>query len=72
MEANDLPTGDGPLTWRSSSHSGADNADCVQTADGIPGLTPVRDSKRPDRVLTFPPTAWHRFTTALKDGHLPG
>ncbi|MFI0975591.1 DUF397 domain-containing protein [Streptomyces sp. NPDC021093] len=51
--------------WRTSSYSGG-QGDCVQVADNIPHLTPVRDSKRPDGpVLTFPRTAWQAFVAHL-------
>ncbi|WP_372407329.1 DUF397 domain-containing protein [Streptomyces luteireticuli] len=40
--------------------------DCVEVADDIPGIVPVRDSKTPDdTVLTFPAPAWAAFTAHL-------
>ncbi|RKN11060.1 DUF397 domain-containing protein [Streptomyces radicis] len=54
------------LVWRKSSHSGADNGDCVEVADGVPGLVPVRDSKAPGGpVLTFTADQWRPFAAAL-------
>ncbi|MET7483340.1 DUF397 domain-containing protein [Streptomyces sp. NPDC005538] len=56
-------------TWRKSSYSDAEGADCVEIAAGVPGLIPVRDSKRPqtaDPVLLFPTAAWSAFLTDLK------
>ncbi|MEU3073953.1 DUF397 domain-containing protein [Streptomyces laurentii] len=32
--------------WRSSSYSSG-NGQCVEVADHLPGVVPVRDSKRP-------------------------
>lgn len=32
--------------WRKSSYSGGDGGeDCLEVADGVPGVVPVRDSK---------------------------
>ncbi|MGW3459476.1 DUF397 domain-containing protein [Streptomyces olivaceoviridis] len=53
--------------WFKSSYSNGDGGNCVEVADGIPNLIPVRDSKAPDGpVLLLPPTAWTPFITALK------
>ncbi|MEU2210538.1 DUF397 domain-containing protein [Streptomyces hygroscopicus] len=41
-------------------------------ADGIPGVVPVRDSKRPDGpALAFPAASWAAFIRELKTGHRP-
>ncbi|MER5300052.1 DUF397 domain-containing protein [Streptomyces lasiicapitis] len=54
--------------WRKSSHSNGEGGDCVEVADGIPGLVPVRDSKNPTGpVLVIGATAWVGFLTALND-----
>ena len=51
--------------WRTSSHSGG-QGDCVQIADNIPHLIPIRDSKHPaGPVLTFPRAAWQAFVTQI-------
>ncbi|MGY0066967.1 DUF397 domain-containing protein [Streptomyces sp. QTS137] len=51
--------------WRASSYSGG-QGNCVEIADGIPTLIPVRDSKRPTGpVITFTPHAWYAFVTHL-------
>ncbi|MFJ8623353.1 DUF397 domain-containing protein [Kitasatospora sp. NPDC093550] len=57
-----------PTTWRKSTHSGQ-GGECVEVADGVPGLIPVRDSKDPDGpALLFPSTAWQSFVTAVRTG----
>ncbi|MCE7080854.1 DUF397 domain-containing protein [Streptomyces sp. ST2-7A] len=50
-------------TWRKSTYSGVDNGQCLEVADGVPGVVPVRDSKRPDGpTLTIHHDAWRAFT----------
>ncbi|MCT2588865.1 DUF397 domain-containing protein [Streptomyces sp. N2-109] len=52
--------------WRASTYSGG-QGNCVEVADGIPGLIPVRDSKRPTGpVLRFPQHAWGAFLDRLR------
>lgn len=34
--------------WRKSSRSGQSNGACVEVAGNLPGVTAVRDSKRPE------------------------
>ncbi|WP_019075497.1 DUF397 domain-containing protein [Streptomyces hokutonensis] len=55
-------------TWRKSSYSDAQGADCVEVADAVPGVIPVRDSKRAHTspVLLFPTDAWTAFVTDVK------
>ncbi|MFJ8041403.1 DUF397 domain-containing protein [Kitasatospora sp. NPDC096147] len=56
--------------WRKSSHSGQGGA-CIEVADHIPGLVPVRDSKDPDGpALLFPSTSFAAFVRAVKTGEL--
>ncbi|MEU6625340.1 DUF397 domain-containing protein [Streptomyces litmocidini] len=56
-------------TWRKSSYSNAAEGMCVEVADNIPHLVPVRDSKRPDGpVLLLPGAAWASFVEAVKAG----
>ncbi|WP_326723509.1 DUF397 domain-containing protein [Streptomyces sp. NBC_00243] len=51
--------------WRVSSYSGG-QGECVEVADNIPTLIPVRDSKRPaGPVIAFAPHAWHTFIAHL-------
>jgi hypothetical protein len=53
-------------TWRASSHSGG-QGNCVEVADNLPALIPVRDSKRPTGpAITFSPTAWSAFVDHLR------
>ncbi|GHE59151.1 hypothetical protein GCM10017778_49540 [Streptomyces vinaceus] len=53
-------------TWRKSTHSGGDGGNCLEVADGHPGIVPVRDSKVPDGPhLTFNGPAWTAFVTSL-------
>ncbi|MFG3290928.1 DUF397 domain-containing protein [Streptomyces sp. NPDC048179] len=52
-------------TWRASSYSGG-QGNCVEVADNLPALIPVRDSKRPTGpTLTFSPGAWTAFVDHL-------
>ncbi|MER7537231.1 DUF397 domain-containing protein [Streptomyces sp. NPDC097704] len=56
-------------TWRSSSYSNTSGGDCLEVADSVPGIVPVRDSKRPDGpVLLLPAAAWAPFVEAVKAG----
>ncbi|MGD3110589.1 DUF397 domain-containing protein [Streptomyces sp. YGL11-2] len=55
--------------WRKSSYSNGSGGDCVEVADGTPGVAPVRDSKDPQGpALTFSTAAWGAFVTALAAG----
>ncbi|MGW7088814.1 DUF397 domain-containing protein [Streptomyces sp. NPDC054871] len=57
--------------WRKSSYSNGSGGLCVEVADGLPGVVPVRDSKVTDGpTLTLPATAWAPFVTALAKGEL--
>ncbi|MER5684668.1 DUF397 domain-containing protein [Streptomyces sp. NPDC002205] len=53
--------------WHKSSHSGGSGGDCLEVADGHPGVVPVRDSKVPDGpALVFRTAAWSSFIADLK------
>ncbi|MER5488800.1 DUF397 domain-containing protein [Streptomyces sp. NPDC002812] len=53
--------------WRKSSFSNGTGGDCVEVADGLTGLVPVRDSKVQDGpVLVIGATAWRGFVRGLK------
>ncbi|MGW2253312.1 DUF397 domain-containing protein [Kitasatospora sp. NPDC001660] len=59
-------------TWRKSTHSGGSDA-CVEVADGLGGVLPVRDSKDPGGpVLRFRSRAWRDFVTAVRAGEFDG
>jgi hypothetical protein len=58
--------------WRKSSYSNADGGECVEVADGHPGIVPVRDSKHPHGpALIFATLAWSAFVSELKDDGFP-
>ncbi|MFJ8011811.1 DUF397 domain-containing protein [Streptomyces sp. NPDC096339] len=55
--------------WRTSTYSNGDEGDCVEVADGVAGLVPVRDSKvEGGPVLVVSAAAWGPFVAALKAG----
>ncbi|MFF4526425.1 DUF397 domain-containing protein [Streptomyces bluensis] len=59
----DLSTAD----WRKSSYSDGGQTNCVEVADGYPGIVPVRDSKTPmARPLVFPAASWSTFVEGVK------
>jgi hypothetical protein len=50
------------LTWRKSTHSGANGGDCVEVASTGKFLITVRDSKDPNGPkLAFTALAWQSF-----------
>lgn len=52
--------------WRSSRYSGGNN-ECVEVADDLPCIVPIRDSKRPTGpVLAFSHHAWSAFLGHLR------
>ncbi|WP_189174267.1 DUF397 domain-containing protein [Streptomyces lasiicapitis] len=53
----------GAARWRKSSHSNGEGGDCVEVADGIPGLVPLRDSKVAPHgpVVIVGAAAWNTF-----------
>lgn len=54
-------------TWRKSSYSNGSGGDCLEVADGHPGLVPVRDSKRPDGpTLIANAAAWTAFIKGIR------
>ncbi|MYV45636.1 DUF397 domain-containing protein [Streptomyces sp. SID2888] len=56
-----------PARWRRSSYSNANGGECVEIAEGFPGVVPVRDSKDPHGpVLVVPAVAWDAFLGSLK------
>ncbi|GAA2147316.1 DUF397 domain-containing protein [Kitasatospora kazusensis] len=60
------------LAWRKSTFSGSQGGDCIEVADGVPGVMPVRDSKDPGGpALVFPADAWSAFVDGVKAGDFP-
>ncbi|MFJ5099872.1 DUF397 domain-containing protein [Streptomyces sp. NPDC088554] len=55
------------MAWRKSSYSGQ-GGDCLEVCDGVPDVTPIRDSKQPrGPVLVFPANSWSVFVRTLKN-----
>ncbi|MDT0548337.1 DUF397 domain-containing protein [Streptomyces lonegramiae] len=55
--------------WRKSSYSNTQGGNCVEVADGIPGIVPLRDSKNPEGpALIFETATWTSFVQAVKHG----
>ncbi|MFJ7147803.1 DUF397 domain-containing protein [Streptomyces sp. NPDC100445] len=62
MQQYDLSNAD----WFKSSYSNGEGGNCVEVADGVPGVVPVRDSKVPGgAVLVVGAPAWAEFVGAL-------
>lgn len=56
----------GGARWFKSSYSNG-GGNCVEVADGTPGIVPVRDSKDPNGpALVFEPGAWSSFVSAVQ------
>ncbi|MFD7415215.1 DUF397 domain-containing protein [Kitasatospora purpeofusca] len=56
------------VNWRKSTFSGETGA-CVEVADGVPGVLPVRDSKDPlGPSLLFTSEAWAAFVAGVRAG----
>ncbi|MEU6230094.1 DUF397 domain-containing protein [Streptomyces sp. NPDC047042] len=52
--------------WRTSTYSDGNGGSCVEVADGVPGIVPVRDSKASDGpVLLLGATAWAEFVGSV-------
>ncbi|MGW0474529.1 DUF397 domain-containing protein [Streptomyces coeruleorubidus] len=50
--------------WRKSSYSDGGGTNCLEVADGHPGIVPVRDSKQPHGpILVFGASPWASFLT---------
>lgn len=57
--------------WRKSTYSNGSGGECVEVADGLPGVVPVRDSKvTGGPALVIPAHAWAPFITAVARGQL--
>ncbi|MFG2497072.1 DUF397 domain-containing protein [Streptomyces sp. NPDC048441] len=56
----------GAARWRKSSYSNGEGGSCVEVADGLPGVVPVRDSKNPQGpALLLSAEAWTAFVGDL-------
>ncbi|MFH8485814.1 DUF397 domain-containing protein [Streptomyces longisporoflavus] len=56
--------------WRKSTYSSGDSDNCVEVADGVPGVVPVRDSKNPEGpALLIGAEAWSAFVTDVRAGN---
>ncbi|QIK06145.1 DUF397 domain-containing protein [Streptomyces sp. ID38640] len=54
-------------SWRKSTYSNGQGGDCVEVADGIPSVVPVRDSARPaGPVVLVSEHAWTAFIGHLR------
>lgn len=59
--------------WRKSSYSNGGDANCVEVAEGVPAIVPVRDSKDPSGpALVFSADGWFSFVSAVRRGDFPG
>lgn len=62
-----IPSDLSSAAWRKPSHS-TGGGNCVEVADHLPGLVPVRDSKVPEGpALLLTAHAWAPFVAALKN-----
>lgn len=62
-EHTDLST----AVWRKSSYSNESGGNCVEVADGFPGLVPIRDSKNPaGAALVITADAWIAFLSEVR------
>ena len=53
--------------WRKSSYSNGSGGECIEVADGVTGVVPVRDSKVPNGpLLLLPASAWSPFISSLR------
>jgi hypothetical protein len=61
----------GVAHWRKSSYSDDNGGSCIEVADNLPGVVPVRDSKDPlGPVLVVPAAGWTAFVEGVKGGSL--
>ncbi|MFF0683432.1 DUF397 domain-containing protein [Streptomyces tendae] len=52
--------------WRKSTYSNGDGGNCLEVADGVPGVIPVRDSKVTDGpVVVVGSVAWTEFVRTV-------
>jgi hypothetical protein len=53
--------------WRRSTYSNTNGGECVEVADGVPGIVPVRDSKNLGPAVVVSTDAWQAFVEQVKD-----
>ncbi|MGW4688428.1 DUF397 domain-containing protein [Streptomyces sp. NPDC004244] len=59
----------GAVVWRKSSYSNGDGGNCVEVADGLAGVVPVRDSKvAGGPAILISAAAWGPFVASVKAG----
>jgi hypothetical protein len=56
--------------WRKAARSSSGNGGCVEVAGNLPGITAIRDSKRPeDGAHVVDRAAFAAFLADVKAGH---
>ncbi|MFI6084073.1 DUF397 domain-containing protein [Streptomyces sp. NPDC051217] len=69
MKRNSLEYDLSAAIWHKSTYSGGSGGDCLEVADGLADIVPVRDSKSPELPgVVFPAPAWSAFVASLKSG----
>ena len=59
--------------WRKAARSTSGNGGCVEIAGNLPGVTAIRDSKRPeDGAHIVTREAFAAFLADVKDGRFDG
>ena len=59
--------------WRKAARSTSGNGGFVEIAGNLPGVTAIRDSKRPEGgAHVIKREAFAAFLAAIKDGHYDG
>ncbi|MEV1024371.1 DUF397 domain-containing protein [Streptomyces sp. NPDC050264] len=57
----------GDALWFKSSYSNGDGGNCVEVAEGTPGIVPVRDSKNPaGGIIVVADTTWSAFIAEVR------
>ncbi|MFD4656075.1 DUF397 domain-containing protein [Kitasatospora sp. NPDC058444] len=60
------------VKWRKSTYSNG-QGNCIEMADSLASVVPVRDSKDPQGpVLSFAPEAWRSFVAGIRAGDFSG
>ncbi|MEU4154469.1 DUF397 domain-containing protein [Streptomyces sp. NPDC026659] len=57
--------------WHKSTYSNGEGGNCIEVADGVPGVIPVRDSKVTEGAVVVVGTpAWAHFINAVGAANL--